>query len=280
MASHLEFGDPNGFPILYCHGTPGSAAECAFADAAARKHQLRLIAPDRPGYGQTPPAPDMNYSAWGFSAAQCLHELGMPRFGVLGISGGAPNALAVAVAAPERIAALSLVSVLGPLNERVLIQSANLIVRIMRAGAAHNLDALDHWVLSPLAAIGRRWPFAAQTFMRLHHSRPDRRVLTRPEIQALLALSLDRAFGQGSVGVKRDFSLMVKPWDFSLEKVTLDATLWQGLDDSLLSAAHSRWLAQCLPHATLKLIADEGHFSLPFDHAEQILGELAARCRV
>lgn len=48
--------------------------------------------------------------------------------------------------------------------------------------------------------------------------------------------------------------------------------------DGLLSAAHSQWLAQHLPHADLELVEGEGHFSLPFDHAGPILGELAKLC--
>lgn len=276
--SHLEFGDPDGFPILYCHGTPGSAAECAFADTAARKHHLRLIAPDRPGYGDTPPALAMSYAECAQSSARFLNTLGITRYGVLGVSGGAPIALALAAADPAHIAGVTLVSALGPFAEPELAKSAGLLARLMRAGATRNLGALDRMVLSPLATIGRAIPLAAQAFMQLHHAAPDRRCLGRPEIKHLLALSLNRAFNQGSAGVKRDFRLMVKPWEIPLTEINTPVKLWHGLADGLLSAAHSQWLAQHLPHADLELVEGEGHFSLPFDHADRILRELAERC--
>lgn len=275
----LEFGDPAGFPILYCHGTPGSSEECVFADAAAKRHHLRLIAPDRPGYGHTPPAQKLSYAEWGLSAAQLMAARGTTRYGVLGVSGGAPNALALAAADASHIAAVTLVSALGPFVEPTLAKSASIVARSMRAGAAGNLNGLDWMVLRPLAAIGRALPLAAQTFMRLHNARPDRRVLARPEIKQLLTRTLNRAFDQGSAGVKRDLRLMVVPWDFQLGAVTVNVTLWHGLADSLLTSAHSQWLATHLPHAELKLVEGEGHFSLPFDHADTILGELAQRCR-
>ncbi len=47
----LELGDPEGSPVLYFHGYPGSRLEGRLAAGAARRHGLRLIAPDRPGFG-------------------------------------------------------------------------------------------------------------------------------------------------------------------------------------------------------------------------------------
>jgi pimeloyl-ACP methyl ester carboxylesterase len=45
-----EYGDPC-LPVLALHGTPGSRLMFALSDGAARERGLRLIAPDRPGYG-------------------------------------------------------------------------------------------------------------------------------------------------------------------------------------------------------------------------------------
>jgi pimeloyl-ACP methyl ester carboxylesterase len=276
---HLEFGDPGGFPILYCHGTPGSAVECTFVDAAARRYALRLIAPDRPGYGWANPALDLSHAQWGRNAAQFLAHLGIERYGVLGVSGGGPNALALAAAEANRIAALTLVCALGPFTEPELAQSASAFARWMLGRARRHLNALDWMALRPLAAIGRALPLAAVAFMRLYNSPTDRPTLSQPEIKRLLARNLVRAFRQGSAGVKRDLCLMLKPWDFPLADVTVGVKLWHGLDDALLLPDHSRWLARHLPHAELQLIEGEGHFSLPIGHADMILRELAERCR-
>jgi pimeloyl-ACP methyl ester carboxylesterase len=279
MDKHLEFGDPDGFPILYCHGTPGSAEECSFADAAARQYRLRLIAPDRPGYGWADPAPDMSYSAWAKATARFLGELGIERYGVLGVSGGGPNALALAVADANRIAAVSLVCPLGPFAEPELAGSAGAFARWMLGRARRNLSMLDWMALRPLASMGRARPLAAVAFMRLYNSPIDRRTLARPEVERLLARNLRRAFRQGSAGVKRDFGLMLNPWDFPLADVIANVKLWHGLNDGLLLPEHSQWLAHHLPHADLELVEAEGHFSLPFGRADTILRELAERCQ-
>src|SRR3990170_1660638 len=49
-----EYGDPQGLPVLALHGTPGSRFMFALTDQAARQRRLRIVAPDRPGYGLSP----------------------------------------------------------------------------------------------------------------------------------------------------------------------------------------------------------------------------------
>ena len=97
---YAEFGDAKGLPVLAIHGTPGSRYMFALTDQAARERGLRIIAPERPGYGlsdyrrrdalaQT--AEDVNALADG---------LGLDRFALIGVSGGAPHAMAAAASIP------------------------------------------------------------------------------------------------------------------------------------------------------------------------------------
>jgi pimeloyl-ACP methyl ester carboxylesterase len=277
MRHCLEFGDPNGFPVVYCHGTPGSAAEGELADTAARRYRLRVIALDRPGYGDVPPAFEMGYSAWGKATARFLAENGIAHYGLLAVSGGAPNALALASVDSQHVAALSLVCGLGPLTEPELAQSAGGLVRWMLRQAERNLDTLDRLALRPLSAFVRTLPFAAVMLMQLYNSRPDRRTLSRPDTRRMLARSLQRACHQGSAGVKRDLRLMLKKWDFNPAEVSIPVKLWHGMDDRMLFPEHGRWLAHHLDCAELTLLEGEGHFSLPIGRVDMILKDLAGR---
>ena len=49
----LECGDPDGKPVFYFHGFPGSRLDWPFSDAndSARQLNARIIAVDRPGMG-------------------------------------------------------------------------------------------------------------------------------------------------------------------------------------------------------------------------------------
>jgi len=279
MDQPLEFGDPDGFPVLYCHGTPGSAAECGFADDAARQHGLRLISLDRPGYGWAAPAGEMSHGAWANRAAHYRRRLGIARYGVLAVSGGAPSALALAAKDASGVAAVSLVCPLGPYVEPELAQSTGAFARWILLMARRRMRALDRLALRPLAAAARSAPTVGLAVMRMSNAPVDRRTLARPDVARMLHSNLRRAFHQGSAGIMRDLLLMLRPWDFRLGDIAAQVKLWHGLDDGLLLPEHARWLADRLTHAELELVAAEGHFSLPFGRAERVLRDLAARCQ-
>jgi len=51
--SYLDLGDPDGRPLFFFHGSPGSRVEGIAFDRAAKRHGYRIIAPDRPGHGDS-----------------------------------------------------------------------------------------------------------------------------------------------------------------------------------------------------------------------------------
>src|SRR6266496_1502611 len=55
--AYAEFGDPDGRPVLFLHGTPGYRLNPWATDAELRSAGVRLIAPDRPGVGRSTPQP-------------------------------------------------------------------------------------------------------------------------------------------------------------------------------------------------------------------------------
>src|SRR6266576_2953966 len=60
----LELGDPAGMPVFAFHGTPGSRLQLAIDDAPIRATGLRLICPDRPGYGLSTFQPGRRLVDW------------------------------------------------------------------------------------------------------------------------------------------------------------------------------------------------------------------------
>lgn len=271
---YTECGDARGFPVLYCHGTPGSSVECEFAEAVAQRHGLRFIAPDRPGYGESGAAYAMSHAEWAQAVMQMLQRLGIERYAVLGISGGGPNALALAAVDAERVVALSLVCPLGPLALPELAPATHPFVRWLLRRARRTPRLLDGLLLRPVAALARAWPRFALACMRLYNGRADRPCLGRPAVVDLLARNMRRAFRQGGAGVARDLRVMQSPWDFSLERILSRVQLWHGAEDILIMPEHSQWIAARLAHAELQRVPGAGHFSLPFDHIEAIVREL------
>jgi pimeloyl-ACP methyl ester carboxylesterase len=112
-----EYGARDGFPVIALHGTPGSRLKYAVADGTAASLGLRLISPDRWGYGGTDAHPDPSLATYAQDVDFIAGLLGLGRFGVIGISGGGPYAVAAAARLGSRITRLALVAPVGSIAE-------------------------------------------------------------------------------------------------------------------------------------------------------------------
>lgn len=90
-------GDPSGRPVIVHHGTPGSRLFGALLAAPATEAGVRILVPDRPGYGRSsPPLAGWTWRNWPDDLAELLDAESIDRAGIVGFSGGGPFALAAA----------------------------------------------------------------------------------------------------------------------------------------------------------------------------------------
>ena len=101
--AYAVWGDPDGFPVLGLHGTPGLPARALAARRALRRRRrvLRHARPRRLREVGPPARPPVADEVDDVRAI--ADELGFERFGVTGGSGGGPHALACAALLPERV---------------------------------------------------------------------------------------------------------------------------------------------------------------------------------
>lgn len=111
--AYAEYGDSDGIPVVFHHGTPGSRLLAALLDAEASEVGVRLIAPDRPGFGRSDPDSDRRISDWPRDVSALVDDLSVGQFGSIGFSGGGPFALACVQTCPQA-GSLGLVSALVP----------------------------------------------------------------------------------------------------------------------------------------------------------------------
>jgi pimeloyl-ACP methyl ester carboxylesterase len=146
-----DAGDPQGVPVVYFHGTPGSRLDVSFGDELATGMGVRVISLDRPGYGRSDPGP-FGLSRIASDAEAMADGAGVGRFAALGWSGGGPFALAASAVLGERVTRVGVVAGEGPVQQV--------------PGARDRLDANDLSPPSgdPLASRcrsrGRGWPSA------------------------------------------------------------------------------------------------------------------------
>src|SRR5947207_10398797 len=75
----LELGDPVGMQVFAFHGTPGSRLQLAIDDVPIRTTGLRLICPDRPGYGLSTFQPGRRLVDWPADVVSLADHLGIER---------------------------------------------------------------------------------------------------------------------------------------------------------------------------------------------------------
>jgi len=105
-----EYGDPNGEPVMFCHGWPSSRLMAQFTHDAARELGVRIISPDRPGIADSSLVAERKLLDWPPLVSELANFLKLEKFRALGISGGAPYAYALAWAMPERVRVIAVVS--------------------------------------------------------------------------------------------------------------------------------------------------------------------------
>ncbi len=276
---YAEYGLEGGEPIFYFHGLPASRLEAAVMDPVACRRGVHVVSVDRPGFGLSDRAPLRSLSSFAEDIAALASQLGIERFGVLGVSAGGPYALACAHRIPARLTAVGIVGSLGPVYEDWAAAGmrwhARLAVRCARR---------TPWLLWPVHGlmVGNFMRFCPGLTHRIVVAAApvaDSRVLQRPEIRARLIASVREALRQGPGGALQDLVLLARPWGFRLQDISFPIDLWHGEDDLVVPAEHSRHHASTLPKSRMHFLPAEGHFSLPIEHMDEILGVLIGRAR-
>ena len=91
-----EFGVPDGRPVVFFHGFPGSHRQAFVLKPWAAKFNLRVLSVDRPGYGFSDPRSGPDLKTFLPKLETALEKLKVGRFYLVGVSGGNPAAVSAA----------------------------------------------------------------------------------------------------------------------------------------------------------------------------------------
>jgi pimeloyl-ACP methyl ester carboxylesterase len=273
-----QAGDPQGYPVVYFHGTPGSRLDLSFGDDMAMDQHVRLVSFDRPGYGGSTPAP-FSLSSLAHDTQVIADSAGLGGFATLGQSGGGPFALAAATVGGGRVTRVGVASGAGPFE--------------LVPGALDSLDEIDREARTHLPSDPERAArgFGAG-FEKLEHllrdgddravtaafesrmSQRDRTLMDDAVIGPSLIASMREGLRKGVQGGAWDNVAWVGAWDIDLGQVRCPVLLWYGEEDLFAPPAHGEWLKQNLENAHLVRRDSEGHFGL-VDHLAEVLAALA-----
>lgn len=235
--------------------------------------ELRLIAPDRPGIGQSTFQAERSFLDFPADVCSLADNLGLERFAVMSVSTGSAYLAACAYAIPKRLTGAGIVSGVSPFRRPGVTKGMTPRPYFL---LAHRLPFLARLYLKMMEA-GVRDEHNVEKFMsQIKATVPevDQQALSDPVGQKAMFNSVREALRQGSQGLIYDAALFERPWGFELGEIGVPVRLWHGEADRNVPPAMGRFLAEAIPDCRARFYPGEGHFSLLVRYAPEILEEL------
>lgn len=270
-----EYGPPEGNPMLYFHGNPGSRLELTLfdgLDATLTQLNLRIIAVDRPGIGLSDFQPGRRFVDWPANVAEFGDKvLKMDRFNLMTYSAGGPFGAVCALKIPNRLEKVTLISSPCPFNEPGALEGVGPSMYWKSAKIHPSLTGL----ILRVAAGSTKLPPPKQAGM----ARVDYDFIAQLDdfYARFMAATFKESCRRSPRGPAYEASMYVKDWGFSVNDIHKKIDLWHGGLDMNAPLNHLRWLEQRLAEKEIHLFPDEGHVTLFFRYLPEILQSAAGR---
>lgn len=266
-----EYGDLQGTPAFVFHGNPGARYDGFGLADIAKRLNIRIICPDRPGYGLSSFQHDRKLGDYPGDISQLAKHLGIARYHVIGQSGGGPYAVACAYGSPrDELLNAAVIAGIGP-PAVLTVKNAGwytVAMLALQTWTPSLVRVLTNWSLGSDERLEKQLNFAYK-FLK----EEDRATISSPEAQSNIIAILKEAYVQGPDGSIRDGQIYYGPWDFELKDVHGKVKLFYGAKDDRTPLIFGRYYREHLPNAELFEYEDSSHFTLE-DHDEEILTEI------
>ena len=279
LLAYAIYGDPQGRPLYYFHGFPGSRLQAAFHHEAAQQAAVCLVAPERPGFGHSEFAARRSILSWAEDQRQLADHLGHARFGVLGVSCGGPYALACAHQLGSRLDYTGLAAGMGPMDVPEIRKGQLGVIGKMFSAAR-----LHPWLVAPMLGLDalmlRKHPERALKTIIGLLTPPDQRLLAADaQLRAEFGGFMAEAYRQGIRAARHEAHLIGSARGFALQDIRTTVHVYQGAQDRHVPEAMGRYLAAQIRGSQFHFYPDEGHLSLIIHRFDDILRDFAASMR-
>lgn len=270
-----DYGKPDGIPLMLFHGTPGSRVMPWLAKAAwVDEFGLRVITPERPGFGLSDPAPGRTIADWSHDVEELADYLCLDRYHVAGGSGGGPYALACAACSEQRVLSATLISSGGPPEVMRLTKDMQFGNRVVFFGARYAPFTIRYLFARMAKSINKR-PEKVAAKMVAHLAKTNQGMREKDGAEGMLMM-LQEAYRQGGRGVYTDIRLVGRDWGLDFNAIKVPVFLWHGAEDNLVPLCTGQGLAKLIPGCEAHYVPDAGHILLGSeDVASQMMGRIA-----
>jgi len=259
------WGDPEGFPILALHGTPGCRLGRWPREELYVELDVCFVTHDRAGYGRSDRHHGRRVVDEVADVSSVADELGFDRFGVIGGSGGGPHALACAALLPGRVVRAICDVGVAPLGTPGLEKDAWLAgmdpENVKEFGwAVAGEDVLTRELQALQVQLEERARVDPSTVLQdFDMSESDRAEMSRPEMMQIIGESTFEWAVNGVGGWVDDGLAFMQPWEFDPADISVPVLIRYGMTDVFVPPAHGEWLAENVPGCIVKINDVAGH---------------------
>ncbi len=269
--AYAEFGDPDGIPLFFAHGGPGSHNEGNFFHEAALKQGFRFIVTDRPGMGDSTFLENRILLDYPKDISELADILGIDKFGVLGWSGGGAHTTVCAYAIPDRL--LFNYTCAGYTNFAELPGAEKYLQSKMdqvAVGLSKSHPKLFKAFFDMMRLADKYMPDYFYESMMKETSSTDQQIFKDENFHKVFMEDMAEAFKNGSRGVTTDAAVHYVDWGFRLKQISMKITIFHGTDDLLVPYLFGKHISEKVQNCTLHTLKGEGHL-FPYLRAEEIL---------
>ncbi|KAJ4377898.1 hypothetical protein N0V83_000728 [Neocucurbitaria cava] len=281
--SYAVYGSPIPVTtIIYLHGFPSSRFEGRLWHPACAKHNVRLIAPDRPGSGRATFQPNRRILDWPSDVLALTAHLKIDQFYILGVSGGSPYTFAcLKKIGKDRLLGATVASGLYPIKFGLAGMMIATRILLWVAPWATGLTTTLFDTMIGKAARSKDPKVLEDLIAKDIASRPpaDRKALKDPAYWDTFVAMARESFSQGSEGASWEARLLGGDWGFELEQLKVGEngvplTLWHGTADVNCPVHMAEKADEIMPGSVLHLKEEEAHVGYIFRDVEEILCDL------
>ncbi|MCG8673748.1 MAG: LuxR C-terminal-related transcriptional regulator, partial [Pseudomonadales bacterium] len=224
-----EYGDPNGFPIVLCHNALGSRLQVVEDPQILHSLNIRLVVPERPGYGLSEYYKNRKLSEWPKDLELLLNALNIRDFSAIAYGNGSAYGVACAHYFRKRLKKLALCA---PVPEFQDIKS------ILHAQSSWSMGILILARLSPtltekifrlVSKVDPQSYFKNVLYATAIEC--DRELINQTDFMKRNVAAYAASIENGARVWASDFFITTNSWNINIEDIEQTVHIWYGAKD-------------------------------------------------
>jgi pimeloyl-ACP methyl ester carboxylesterase len=260
--AYAEWGDPDGTPVFFFHGTPLSRLDCPDESVTASA-RVRLVTVDRPGIGRSDVLPRRTFADWPKDVVALADALGVEEFGVVGWSAGGPYAASCAALIPTRLTGVGIgacrhLSQFNVAENPAAWEGLPADERALLELARRDPDAAHTAAEDEAEWVKKVWEHPESFFEERKLPEADRWYLEDPERRRSFFEAVRESVRQGPAAFAWEEIDVFLPWGFRLDEIPIEVHVFYGALDTWVDRRHIDFTVERIPNARLTVWPDSG----------------------